>query len=510
VSVDPAGDSSGSVAMASPPTAEVIAVTMSFGATRALDDVTLTVHNGASHALVGRNGAGKSTLVGVLTGLLEPDHGSVRLDGQPAPSIGERERWRQEVACVYQRSTVIPSLSVAENLFLNAYPNPDRPFLSWKEIRSQARELIDEWGIGTHVDTPASDLTVGQRQLVEIARALRVGTRFIILDEPTAQLEAREIEELFDHIGRMQAKGATFLYISHHLDEVYEVCREVTVLRDGRRIVTSDVDHMSKDDMVSAMVGPDYVDPAQVSQRKTRESGDRGGLEVRNLDVAGFCTDISFKVGPGESVGLAGLAGSGSTQIAAAIVGLITPDSGEVVVSGHRLTPGRVDRAIASGIGYVPGDRHAEGFSPNLSVEENLTTTVLYELGRFGLVEPGRRHRMAAELANRTEIVASSLDQLITELSGGNQQKAVMGRALASDPEILVLVHPTAGVDIASTQTLLSTVLSSDLGILIVSDELDELAVCDRVLVVFEGHITAEFRAGWEATDLVSAIEGVQ
>lgn len=508
MSVDPAGES-GSVAMAPAPAAEAIAIAKSFGATRALDDVTLTVRNGSSHALVGRNGAGKSTLVGVLTGLVEPDHGSVRFDGRPAPAIGERERWRQEVACVYQRSTVIPALSVAENLFLNAFPTPERPFLSWKGIRTRARELVEEWGIDAHVDTPASELTVGQRQLVEIARALRVGTRFIILDEPTAQLEAREIEHLFDQIGRMQAQGATFLYISHHLDEVYEVCREVTVLRDGRLIVTSDVDHMGKDDMVSAMVGPDYVNPTEVTDRKMRQPG-AGGLEIRNLNVAGFCTDISFRVGPGECVGLAGLAGSGSTQIAAAIVGLIVPDSGEILVTGNRLTPGRVDRAIASGIGYVPEDRHTEGFSPNLSVEENLTSSVLSKLGRFGLVEPSRRQRKAAELADRTEVVASSLDQLITELSGGNQQKAVMGRALASEPEILVLVHPTAGVDIASTQTLLSTVLSANLGVLMVSDELDELAVCDRVLVVFEGRITDEFQAGWEATDLVSAIEGVQ
>src|SRR5436309_4410099 len=235
-----------------PPAAEAEAIWKAFGRTKALQDVSVSVRPGECHALVGRNGAGKSTLVGVLTGLLKPDSGTVRLYGEPAPSLGDRAAWQERVACVYQRSMVIPSLSVGENIFLN---RSDRSLIRWQELRRQARQLLLEWGFDLDVDQPAVELSVEQKQIVEIARALGIGARFLILDEPTASLESHAIERLFDRFRRVKASGVAILYISHHLEEVYEICDRATVLRDGEWIVTAPVAELDHERLVTAMVG---------------------------------------------------------------------------------------------------------------------------------------------------------------------------------------------------------------------------------------------------------------
>jgi simple sugar transport system ATP-binding protein len=498
---------------AAAPVAQAIGVSKRFGATVALHDVSLEVQRGESHAVVGRNGAGKSTLVGVLTGLVKPDSGQVRFGGDLAPDAAQRNRWREHVACVYQRSTVIPSLSVGENLVLNAHPSGRGRVVRWRALRAEARRLLAEWEVDAHPDRPASELTVGQRQLVEIARALRLGTRFIVLDEPTARLEAQEIERLFEHMRRLQDSGVSFLYISHHLDEVYEQCARVTVLRDGRHVLTEPVAQVGKDALVRAMVGEADEGRNRREPPATRRRADEAPpvvLQVRDLTVDGACRDIGLSVRAGECVGLAGLAGCGKSQVADAIVGMIDPDDGEVVVAGSAVRPGRVDRAIAGGLGYVPEDRHARGLVQGLSVEENLTMTVLGRLGPAGLVSPRRSRRVAGELFRALGVRASALRQPVGELSGGNQQRVVLGRALASTPRALVLVSPTAGVDVASKQALYALIRSvGDMGVLLVSDELDELAICDRVLVMFDGELVREYAGDWDDGELVAAMEGV-
>jgi simple sugar transport system ATP-binding protein len=494
------------------PLAEVLGVTKRFGATVALDDVSVAISPGQSHALVGRNGAGKSTLVRILTGLDEPDEGAVRFRGAAAPGVAERERWRNNVACVYQHSTVIPALTVGENLFLNAQPRRRFGMIDWTATRRMGRELLDEWGLDVDIDVEASRLSVGQRQLVEIARALRLGSRFVILDEPTARLEAREIAQLFGHMQRLQAQGVTFLYISHHLEEIHEVCDVVTVLRDGRVVATEPVSAMDKAALVTAMVGADSmlgVRAGAPATPVTSHDHRDAVLEVRGLAVDGWCSDISFTIRAGERVGLGGLAGSGKRQVAEAICGMVAPSAGEVLVDGRRLRPGRVDVAIARGVGYVPQDRHANGFCPNLSVEENLTLAIVGRLGRYGIVEPRRRAARARELADHLQIVASSPGQLTSELSGGNQQKTVMGRALAANPHLLVLVAPTAGVDIASKDALFATIRETHAAVLLVSDEIDELEICDRILIMFDGALVEEFGGQRTEEQLVAAMEGV-
>jgi simple sugar transport system ATP-binding protein len=495
-----------------PPVAEADGVSKRFGATEALRGVSLAVANRESRALVGRNGAGKSTLVSLLTGLNRPDSGEIRFDGAPAPDVAARAQWRERAACVYQHSMVIPSLTVGENLFLNAHPGTRRGLVSWRALAAEGRRLLDEWRIDVDVDAPASGLSVGQRQLVEIARALRLGSRFIILDEPTARLDASEVARLFEHVQRLRAGGVAFLYISHHLEEIHEVCDTVTVLRDGAVVMTDAVANVTQDEIVDAMVGPSAA-ASMMGPRSTLRARqtEQPLLQVRDLTIEGWCDDVSFEVLPAEFVGLAGLAGCGKAQVADAIAGLIAPDRGEVLVGDRPVPPGRVDRAIDYGIGLVPGDRHARGLCANLSTEENLTLSVLDRLGRFGLVDPSRRTDRAERLIADLDIVASSPRQPIAELSGGNQQKAVLGRALASEPRVLVLVSPTAGVDVESRRRLLEAIQrAGDLAVVVVSDDLDELAICDRVIVMFGGKVTKQLAQPLDDNELVAAMEGVQ
>ncbi|HEV7741262.1 MAG TPA: sugar ABC transporter ATP-binding protein [Pseudolysinimonas sp.] len=482
----------------------------SYGATRALDDVSLSVQSGESLALVGRNGAGKSTLVRMLTGLDQPDSGEILFNGEHAPDPASREAWRAIVACVYQHSTVIPDLTVGENLFINDQPRTRAGFVRWPELRRASREVLDSWGLGVDADARAGDLPVGQRQLLEIARALRRGSRFIILDEPTAQLELREIEQLFDNMRRLRGEGVTFIFISHHLDEVYEVCGRAAVMRDGRLVAHDDVARLPKDKLVTAMVGQDAAAREARAAASPATATGPVALDVTDLTVRGRVDAVSLQIHAGEKLGLAGLTGSGRVELAKAIVGELRPDSGSVRIGDTTVRPGSVRHARDSGLGYVPGDRHESGFCANLSVEENISLTVLERIGRAGFVSGRRRRRLADHLIEDLEIKVSSPAQLAQELSGGNQQKTVMGRALAIEPSVLVLVSPTAGVDIASKEALFDTIRDADAAVLLVSDEIDELALCDRVLVMFDGRIHEEFARDWEERDMVAAIEGMK
>lgn len=491
-----------------PAAAEVVGVSKRFGANQALRDVSLSIAAGDSHALVGRNGAGKSTLVAILTGLIAPDRGQVRLAGSLAPPLADRQAWQARVACVYQRSTVVPTLTVAENLFLNAHPIRAGGWVRWAALRRQAEEVLAEWGLEIDVDRDAERLTVEQRQIVEIARALLRGTRFIILDEPTAELEGREVARLFARIRRLQQAGVTFLYISHHLEEIYEICRSVTVLRDGAVVARAPLADMPQARVVAAMVGEALRAEAPAS---AQVGGGEPRLAVSGLAVA-QAEAVGFTVAPGECVGLTGLAGSGKEAVAEAIAGLRRPRAGAIRVAGMELPPGNVTAAQRGGVGYVPRDRLAQGIMPLLSVAETLTMTIPERLGRAGIIWPARRTAMARGMIDALGIVAATPAQPIGELSGGNQQKAVLGRALAADPTLLVLVHPTQGVDIASKQALFGIIAAArarGTGVLVVSDDLEELTICDRVLVMFKGRLTTSFAAGWQDRMLVAAIEGV-
>ncbi|MGZ3550239.1 MAG: sugar ABC transporter ATP-binding protein [Vulcanimicrobiaceae bacterium] len=480
-----------------------------FGSTPALDGADLAIASGALHALVGRNGAGKSTLVSILTGLQQPDAGTVAFDGKQAPAFGDRDAWRRTVACVYQHSMIVPQLSVAENIFLNRYPRSAAGTISWHGVRDAARELLHEWQIPIDVDRAAETLGVEERQLVEIVRALSFGARFIILDEPTAHLESSAIARLFAHLRALNQAGVTILFISHHLQEIYDLCDTVSVFRDAKHVWTRPVAGLAKDDLIEAMTGErgGLAVPRSVAAAGTRHAV----LDVQGLSGTQF-DDVTLRVHAGEIVGLAGIGGSGKIGVAETVAGLHRATRGAVLVDGKRVNGGSVRAAIDAGIGFVPRDRHRQGLVLPLSVGENATMPVSGRLGRAGFIQPLRRKRLADTLIERLGIRTTGAQQGVSELSGGNQQKVVFARALASEPKLLLLIAPTAGVDVKSKEALLRDVASArerGMAVLIVSDEMDDLRSCDRVLVMFGGKIVAEMPAGWNERELIACTEGV-
>ena len=494
-----------------PPVAEATGITKRFGSTVALHEAHLTVQPGETHALVGRNGAGKSTLVSILTGLQAPDEGAVAFGGVPAPRLAERDAWRRLVACVYQKSTIIPQLTVAENLFLNRHTHDRVGLISWVAMRRQARELLATWSVDVDVRIPAGELSVEQRQFVEIARALSFGARFIILDEPTAQLDGAAITRLFQRVRELQRQGVTFLYISHHLEEIYEICDMVTVFRDARHVLTAPVRELARADLVAAMTGEAAI-AERGGHRHTVGPAAGPVAEVADLGLSGAYEGVSFTVRAGEIVGLAGASSSGRTQLAETIAGLRAADAGEIRIAGRRPRPGSVPDALAAGVGFVPQDRHHQGYVPGMSIADNGTLTVPRRLGPPGFINHRRRDEIAHAMIDNLAIVAPGPQQHVSGLSGGNQQKVVMARALANDPRLLVLISPTAGVDVRSKEFLLGKVeetAAHGTGVLIASDELDDLRLCDRVLVLFQGRMVAEMPAGWHDHALVAAMEGV-
>ncbi|MDX2546234.1 sugar ABC transporter ATP-binding protein [Streptomyces sp. WI04-05B] len=497
-------------ATAGPPVVEATGIVKRFGPTVALNGARITIRPGETHALVGRNGAGKSTLVSVLTGLQAPDEGTVTFGGAPAPRPSDRDAWRSRVACVYQKSTIIPTLTVAENLFLNRHDHGRSRLITWQGVRRRAQELLSTWSVDVDPQTPAGELNVEQRQFVEIARALSFGARFIVLDEPTAQLDGAAINRLFDRIRDLQGQGVTFLFISHHLQEVYEICDMVTVFRDARHILTAPVAELPRTELVAAMTGEAAGDRRE-ERPSTLSADTTAALSVSELS-GGSYDGVTFRIGAGEIVGLAGAAGSGRTEVAETVVGLRAPDGGLVEIAGRRPRPGSVPAALAAGAGFVPQDRHHQGFVPDMSIADNATLSVPHRLGRNGFVSGRTRDRLAEGLIENLAIKTPGPELPVSALSGGNQQKVVMARALADDPRLLVLINPTAGVDVRSKEFLLGKVeetAETGTGVLIASDELDDLRMCDRVLVMFQGRVTSEITRGWHDHDLVAAMEGV-
>ncbi len=486
---------------------EAIGVSKRYGATVALHDASFRVTPGRTHALVGRNGAGKSTLVGILTGLRTPDTGEIRFDGKPAPAVPDRAAWLERVACVYQHATVIPGLTVAENLFLNRQKLRGGK-IDWGETRRAARALLDRWRIDVAVDQSCERLSVEARQLVEIARALSYGARFVILDEPTAQLDGPEIRRLFERMRELQSNGITFLLISHHLQEVYEMCDDVTVLRDARHILTAPVGGLPKVQLIEAMTGEAGGAPAIAASPPARREG-QPILEMEAVSGATY-EAVSFEVGAGEIVGLAGATASGRTELAEAAAGLSAPRDGAIRIGGRVLPPGSVPAALDAGIGCVPQERHRQGLVLSRSIADNVTMTI--GLGPLGFIVPRRRRAAALKAIETLGIVTSGPEQPAEALSGGNQQKVVFGRALANNPALLVLIDPTAGVDVRSKAQLLAVVdglKHAGRAVLMASGEIEDLRLCDRVLVLHRGRVAAVFEAGWDEHRLIAAADGV-
>ena len=509
-------------------------IVKSYGSTRALRGVDLALAPGRCLGLVGRNGAGKSTMVSILSGLQRPDEGEVTFDGQPAPPAGAVHAWREKLATVHQHSMIVPELTVAENVFLGRLPYQGAR-VSWRSLRARAREVLGEWGSGVDADGLCRDLSVEGRQIVELARAVASGTKVLLLDEPTAALEHDAMQRLFARVRQLVDSGVAVLYISHHLEEVFDICDEVAVLRDGELVLAAPTAELTTDSLVNAMVHGNVHGPAEqeeaypvslasiadlpVSPAPREEvSGGSPALKVAGLkaeSVYGDLEGVSLTVARGESVGVVGLISSGVVTLGRIAAGTEPAGSGELHVDGVALSGGDRAAALRAGVGYIPEDRRAAGFVGDLSIAENMTMSVTDRLsaGRLGLLTPGRVTAAAKPWAHALAVVSSSLGQHVADLSGGNQQKVTVARALARDPKLVVAITPTRGVDVASKELLLRALreaAETGAGLLLATDELDDLAYCDRVLVMVRGRIALEVPGGrLERTAMIAAIEGV-
>ena len=472
------------------PLLEVRSAAKRFGGVAALTDASLRLFGGEIHGLLGENGAGKSTLLKALAGVHRLDAGELLLAGAPFEQGSTRRAGEQGVAVIYQEPSLFPDLSLAENVFVGRQPTRGRS-VDWAAMRSATVALFDQLGVHLDPDRRAEGLSIGDQQLVEIAKALSSDARVIVMDEPTAALSATEAERLLDVARRLRDRGAAVVFVSHRLDEVFALCERVTIMRDGVTVRESLVEDTTPNEVVRWMVGRELTDlfpkiPSTVGEVV---------LDVRSLHRVGAFTDVSFTVRAGEIVAFAGLVGSGRSEVVQAVFGVDRYDSGEVWLHGRPLKPGDPGAAMEQGVALVPEDRRQQGLFMPASIARNSAIVTLKALRRFGLVRSGAERGMAASWAERLSLKHAGLDQPVERLSGGNQQKVVLAKWLATEPRLLVIDEPTRGIDVgtkAEVHRLLSELASKGLAVLMVSSELPEvLGMADRVLVMREGHLMA-------------------
>ena len=471
--------------------ASLVGVAKRFDATQALDDVSLDLRPGEVHGLVGENGAGKSTLVKILAGVHQPDSGAVLLDGEEITLHGPAQARALGIAVVHQEPRLFPDLTVAENVFIGHAPGGALGTIDWGAMRRQAVAIFA--GLGVRMDPGAivRGLSMADQQLIEIAKALSIEARVLILDEPTASLSAHEVERLFTIVRQTRDRGVAVLFVSHRLDEVFELCDRATVLRDGKHVVTAATSDLSPADLVRHMVG------RTVSLFPKVESpvGDVL-LEVDGLSRGDAFRDVSFSVRAGEILGFAGLVGAGRTEVARVLFGIDRADAGEIRLGGRAVSFASPSAALAAGIAYVPEDRHQDGLVLDFPIASNVTLPILSRLFPRLVMRTSTERAIGARYVDQLHIRATSVDQLASALSGGNQQKVVLGKWLASEPRVLILDEPTRGIDIGAkveVHRIISELAASGLAIILISSDLPEvLAMSDRILVLHEGAVAAE------------------
>jgi rhamnose transport system ATP-binding protein len=476
---------------------ELEGISKQFPGVRALEDVHFAVATGEIHALVGENGAGKSTLIKVISGVHRPDSGHIRLDGQEVTFDSPHQAQAAGVATMYQELSLYPELSVAENIFMGHAPRRGGErfgVVDWRAMDERAREILDSLNIhDMDVHRKVGTLNVGNRQRVEIAKALSINARVLIMDEPTAALTESDVEQLFEIVRLLKARGVAVIYISHRLVEVFELADRVTVLRDGRFVGSKPVAEVSEGDLIRMMVGRTITEMFPKLPSEIR--GDV--LEVRNLTRRPQTQDVSFTVRGGEIVGVAGLVGSGRSETAQIVFGIRAPDSGEILVEGRKVDIRSPGQAMKLGIAYVPEDRGTQGLVREMRIRENISMAILGSLTRLGVVDKAAERRVGQDMISQLNIIATSGEQVVNKLSGGNQQKVVVGKWLASKPRLLIVDEPTRGVDVgakAEIHRLMSELAQQGLGILMISSELPEvLGMSDRILVMRAGRLVAEF-----------------
>ena len=473
------------------PRAELRGVSKRFAATQALDDVSLELFPGEVHALVGENGAGKSTLVKILAGVHQPDAGTIWLDGTETQIHGPAEARALGIAVVHQEPRLFPDFTVAENVFIGHAPTTRLGTVDWGAMRRAADALFDELDVRFDVGAPVRGLSMADQQLIEIAKALSLDARVLILDEPTASLSAHEVDRLFTIVRRLRDRGVPVLFVSHRLDEVFALCDRATVLRDGRHVITAPTRDLTTADLIRHMVGRSVTLFPKVETPVGEVL-----LEVDGLSREGVFHDISFSVRAGEIVGLAGLVGAGRTEVARVLFGIDRRDGGVVRLRGEAVRFASPSAALHAGIAYLPEDRHQEGLVLEFSIAQNVTLPILPRLFPRFLVRESTERAVAGEYTDELNVRMTDVGQLVSALSGGNQQKVVLAKWLASKPTVLILDEPTRGIDIGAkveVHRIISELAASGLAIVMISSDLPEvLAMSDRILVMHEGRFTAE------------------
>ncbi|MGA2111623.1 MAG: sugar ABC transporter ATP-binding protein [Anaerolineales bacterium] len=491
---------------------EMKGIVKTFPGVLALDHVDFSLHAGELHGLVGKNGAGKTTLMNVLTGIYQPDQGEIWVDGEHIhPMTAQRAR-QAGITCVHQRSNLTPPLSVAENIFIGGWPTSRSGFVDWRGLYEEAEKKLQRLGLEIDVRRRVEGLSVAEKQVIEIAAALFANARIIILDEATAPLPKDEVNMLFGFVRRQRDEGVTFIYISHYIEEVFQLCGVVSVLRDGEVVTTRPVASLDQAELIHLITGVTV-------ERFKRERGRQGArpvLEIRGLTRPGKFDNINLAVKEGEIVGLTGLEGCGKGELLKGLFGLEPLGEGTVLVEGKPYWPSNPAEALRRRVGYLPRDRLLLGIIGMRPTAENISLPILRRLvNRFGLLRLGEERRVVTRFIELLGIVTPSMWQPVEFLSGGNQQKVVFAKLAGTEPKVLLLDEPTQGVDVAAKIEIMRIVdqmSHQGVGVLFVSEEIQELLdVCDRIVVMFAGKLDGEFVPGdptVNAERILLAVEG--
>ena len=474
---------------------EIEGVSKRFDATQALDDVSLTLYPGEVHGLVGENGAGKSTLIKIMTGIYEADEGIMRISGSDFEPQDAAQAQLEGVAAIYQEPSIFPDLTVAENILIG---HQDRGLLvNWKKMMSDAEDILAALEIDVDPSLPAAGLTVAGQQAVEIAKAISLDTRVLIMDEPTAALSAHEVDRLFTQVRGLKARGVSVLFITHRLEELSAVCDRISVFRDGRHISTRPLGEVTEESLIREMVGRD---PKEFFARGEHPEGEVM-LRVDSLSLAGKFADVTFSVRRGEVLGFAGLVGAGRSDVALSLFGIVPADGGTIELDGEQIDVASPTEALAHGIAYLSEDRRSLGLSLNPSVSANITLATLSRYTTMlGMVDRAAEARDAAALSERLGIRTPTIDTRVGNLSGGNQQKTMLAKWLNTQPRVLILDEPTRGIDVgakADVHRFIDELARSGIAIIMISSDLPEvLAMSDRIAVMREGLLRAIFDKG--------------
>ncbi|NLJ41219.1 MAG: sugar ABC transporter ATP-binding protein [Clostridiales bacterium] len=471
---------------------KVKGITKEFPGVRALDDVSFNIERGTIHALIGENGAGKSTLIKILGGIYHPNSGKIELNGEEREFHSPFEARKGGISLVHQEIKLSDPLTVAENMFLGNLMLKGKQVVDWKGMRRRAQEIVDDLGMDIDVNATVESLTVAKQQVVAIMQAINNNSKILVMDEPSAVLTDRELESMFRIVRQLREQGITIIYISHRLDEVFQLCDNVSVLRDGRHINTLPVADVTKTELINMMVG------REMGLEYPKEVGNIGEtiLEVKNLNRGKYLKDISFKVRSGEVFGISGLVGAGRTELARAILGIDRIDSGEIYVRGKKVHYHTFAQAIDDGLGLIPEDRKLQGLVQMMSVKKNTTLVNLDRVIRRGVIKNTLEDEFSNEYTKKLNVVAPSMETEVQYLSGGNQQKVVIAKWLFQEAEILFLDEPTRGIDVgAKTEIyrLINQMVKEGRTVIMISSEMPEiLGMCDRIMVMHEGRKMGE------------------